>query len=53
MATTITFDEINNAWTSFHSYEPEWMERIGNSFYSFKNGNLYLHDDNDTRTNFY
>jgi hypothetical protein len=53
MATTITFDEINNAWTSFHSYEPEWMERIGNNFYSFKNGNLYLHDDNDTRTNFY
>lgn len=53
MATTITFDEVNNAWTSFHSYEPEWMERLGNNFYSFKNGNLYLHDDNLTRTSFY
>ena len=53
MATTITYDEINKGWTSFHSYEPEWMDRLGNNFYSFKNGNIYIHDSNDTRTNFY
>ena len=53
MATTITYDEINKGWTSFHSYEPEWMDRLGNNFYSFKNGNIYLHDSNSTRTEFY
>jgi hypothetical protein len=53
MATTITYDELNKGWTSFHSYEPEWMDRLGNNFYSFKNGNIYLHDSNSTRTNFY
>lgn len=50
---TITFDEVYNAWTSFHSYEPEWMERLGTNFYTFKNGELYIHDENETRTNFY
>jgi len=50
---TITYDEINKGWTSFHSYEPEWMERLGNRFYTFKNGNVYIHEDNETRTNFY
>jgi hypothetical protein len=50
---TITFDEVYNAWTSFHSYEPEWMERLGTNFYTFKNGELYIHDENESRTNFY
>ena len=54
MAKTITFDEQNNAWTSFHSYEPEWMASLGNNFYTFKNGNLYIHEsDNVPRTQFY
>ena len=35
MAITITFDELNNGWTSFHSYEPDWMTRLGNRFYTF------------------
>ena len=43
---TITYDEINKCWTSFHSYEPELMERLGNRFYTFKNGNVYIHEDN-------
>jgi len=50
---TITFDEVYNVWTSFHSYEPEWMERLGANFYTFKGGELYIHDENETRTNFY
>lgn len=50
---TITWDEVYNAWTSFHSYVPEWTERLGTNFYSFKNGQLYIHDKNETRTNFY
>lgn len=50
---TITFDEVYTAWTSFHSYEPEWMERLGTNFYTFKGGELYIHDENESRTNFY
>lgn len=54
MAITVTFHEPRNAWTSFHSYEPEWMTRLGNNFYTFKNGNLYIHEsDNVPRTQFY
>lgn len=50
---TLTFDEVYNAWTSFHSYEPEWIERLGANLYTFKGGDLYIHDENSTRTNFY
>lgn len=54
MAITVSFDELKTAWTSFHSYEPEWMARLGNNFYSFKNGNIYIHEsDNVPRTQFY
>lgn len=51
---TITFDEKVKGWTSFHSYVPDFMIGMNNQFYSFKNGDLYLHDsDNVTRNNFY
>lgn len=53
MATTITYSDANKGWTSFHSYEPEWMQHLGAEFFSFKNGNLYKHDANQTRTEFY
>lgn len=54
MAETLTFDELNNVWTSFHSYAPEWMASLGNNFYTFKNGNIYVHEsDNVPRTQFY
>lgn len=43
MPKTITFDEKNNGWTSFWTYYPEWMTRLGNDFYSFKNGQLFRH----------
>lgn len=50
---TVTWDEVYNSWTSFHSYVPEWMERLGTNFFTFKNGELYIHDENSSRTNFY
>jgi hypothetical protein len=49
---TITYDEGNKGWTSFHSYTPEWMTRLGTKFYTFKAGELYEHDSG-TRSNFY
>ncbi|MEN8879383.1 MAG: hypothetical protein ABF311_04355 [Polaribacter sp.] len=50
---TITWDDVYGAWTSFHSYIPEWTERLGTNFYTFKNGELYIHDENEDRTRFY
>ena len=49
---TISYDEGNGGWTSFHSYTPEWMTRLGTKFYTFKDGQLYEHDIG-SRTKFY
>jgi hypothetical protein len=50
---TVSFSPISNGWTSFWSYEPEWMAGLNSSFYTWKDGNLYVHDSNDTRNAFY
>lgn len=50
---TVSFSPISNGWTSFWSYEPEWMAGLNSSFYTWKDGNLYVHDSNSTRNAFY
>mgnify|MGYP003137425013 CR=1 FL=1 len=50
---TVTFDEGNKGWTSFHSYTPEWMTRLGTKFYTFSGGELYEHDATSVRGRFY
>ena len=50
---TLTFDDGVKGWTSFYSYIPDFMIGMNNYFYSFKNGNLYRHNVNETRNNFY
>lgn len=42
---TLTFDEKVKGWTSFHSYLPDWIQRVNNRLYTIKNGELYLHND--------
>lgn len=55
MAQTITYDEGVKGWTSFHSFIPDWMQRLNNRLFSTKNGNLYIHNDENSslRNNFY
>ena len=55
MANTLTFDEGTKGWTSFHSFVPDWMQRLNNRFFTVKSGQLYLHNDEDNavRNNFY
>lgn len=53
MSKTISFDEKNNGWTSFWSYKPEWMSRLGNNFYSFKCGQLFRHHSETSNKNFF
>jgi hypothetical protein len=51
---TLTFDDENNGWTSFFSYRPEFMAALNGKFFTFKGGDLYLHNSKDVpRNNFY
>jgi len=50
---TLAYSDASQGWTSFFSYIPEKMIGMNSYFYSFKNGNLWRHNTNDTRNNFY
>jgi hypothetical protein len=52
--TTLSFNEASNSWTSFHSFVPEDSINIKGQFYTFKNGDLYIHNSkNVNRSTFY
>jgi hypothetical protein len=50
---TLTYSEGVQGWTSFFSFYPDWMIGMNNYFYTFKGGNIYRHNVNETRNNFY
>jgi len=50
---TLSYSEGVQGWTSFFSFYPDWMIGMNNYFYTFKGGNLYRHNVNNTRNNFY
>lgn len=57
---TLTFSDRGeeseqSGWTSFWGYYPELMLSLAGKFYSFKDGQIYEHNDNDniTRNIFY
>jgi len=50
---TVSFFEGNNFWESFWSFRPEWLARNAQELISFKNGQLYVHDQNTLYSNFY
>lgn len=50
---TITYSKISEGWNSFWSYTPDWMTEMNSIFYTFKNGELWKHNVNTTRNNFY
>ena len=51
---TVTYDEKVQGWTSFHSYTPDNMVGMNNKFFSFKEGDLYIHhDETAIRNTFY
>lgn len=53
MSKTLTYDEKVKGWTSFHSFEPEEMVSLNGRFFTFKNGQLYLHNSNEIRGRYY
>lgn len=51
---TLTYDEKVKGWTSFHSYHPDFITNMNNEMFSFKDGDLYIHNvDYGDRNNFY
>ncbi len=50
---TLSYSERVQGWTSFYSFIPDWMIGMNNYFYTFKGGNLYRHNVNSVRNNFY
>lgn len=50
---TLTFDTASQGWTSFWSFIPEKIVGMNNYLYTFKGGNLFQHNTNETRNNFY
>lgn len=41
---TVTYDEKVQGWTSFHSFYPEYMVNMNNKFFTFKDGQVYVHN---------
>ena len=50
---TISYDSLTKGFPSFYSYFPDWMIGMNNYFYTFNGGNLYRHNTNETRNNYY
>lgn len=50
---TLTYSEGVQGWPSFYSFEPEWMIGMNQFFYTFKGGNLWRHNVNPLRNNYY
>lgn len=50
---TLTFSPPSKGWPSFYSYVPEWMQGMNQYFYSFSGGDLYRHNTNETRNQYY
>jgi len=51
---TVTYSESVQGFPSFYSFIPEEMIGMNNRFFSFKGGELYIHNSDDVdRNNFY
>jgi hypothetical protein len=50
---TLTFSESAKGFPSFYSFIPEYMIGMNNYLYSFNNGQLYRHNTNETRNEYY
>lgn len=50
---TVSYTTKGAGWNSFHSFIPDLMIGMNSDLFSFKDGNLYLHNDNASRNNYY
>ncbi len=54
MLDTLSFSPSEQGWVSRYSYQPDFMLGLDSTMYSFKNGNIYIHNStNVDRGEFY
>lgn len=54
MLDTLSFSPSDQGWVSRYSYQPDMMLGLDSTLYSFKNGNIYIHNStNVDRGEFY
>ena len=52
-SSTVAFSELINRWTTFYSFIPENGAYIFNKYFTFKDGNMFIHNVNDSYNTFY
>jgi len=50
---TLSYSEAAEGWPSYYSFNPDYMIGMNNYFYTFKGGELYRHNVNESRNTFY
>lgn len=50
---TLSYSPSVKGWPSFYSFIPEYTQGMNNYLYTFNNGQLYRHNTNSLRNNFY
>jgi len=50
---TLSYSDSAKGWPSFYSFLPDFMMGMNSYFYTFKNGNMYRHNTNTLRNNYY
>jgi len=50
---TLSYSEDVKGWPSFYSYLADYMVGMNGFFYSWSGGNLYRHNTNELRNNYY
>ena len=40
---TISYSHSAKGFPTFHSFIPDWIENLNDSFFTFKDGQLYIH----------
>ena len=50
---TLSYSESSKGWPSFYSFIPEFMIGMNSFFYSFKGGNIWRHNTNANRNEYY
>lgn len=49
----LSFNEPRNGYNDFQDYDPDWMIFAQDKAYSYKNGQMYVHDNTTNYCNFY
>jgi hypothetical protein len=52
-AETLAFSERTKFWTTFYTFTPECMVRVGLDYLTFRNGETHLHNTDKKRNSFY